>query len=231
MKLQNYDTQSLTIIDQSSILEPEDFKAIVKLKGELNHTFLRSQLFRTRTEMEVSVLDDIHFPTPDSKYWQAKREQNTHYTELVILSYEYRKNIIEIKMMERDLASEQDDLKAELIKIEIDKKNFIKLQHERTAKDRIREIKSWSEIMKNLEPQLKYSKDEVNEHQLISYAREFIREAMSLNETTGIAERNNMVGKLVTTVKSCKNNGVWDLVKSTLTANEIQFLKVNGLET
>lgn len=229
-RLVGYDEKSLSIIGGSSILEPEDFQKIVELKGELNHTFLHSQIFRTRTEMEVSVLDDVHHPTPDSKYWQCKREQNVHFTELVSLSYEYRKNIIEIKKLERDLAKEQDDLERELIQIEIDRKNFVKLQHERVAKDRIREIVNWSEIMKNLMPQLKYSLDDVDAHQLTSYARQFIREALNINSNTGIAEKNNMIGKLVTTIKTCKQKGLWDAVKNELGENEIKLLTMNGLE-
>ena len=99
-KLGEYKTKSLSIIENSTILEDSDFKKIVALKDELNHTFLHSQVFRTRTEMEVSVLDDIHHPTPDAKYWQSMREQNVHYTELVSLSYEYRKNDVETKIVE-----------------------------------------------------------------------------------------------------------------------------------
>jgi hypothetical protein len=92
-KATNYEVQSLSIINNSSILEKADLDKIIAIKDELNHTFLHSQVFRTRTEMEVSVLDDIHFPNPDSKYWQAMREQNVHFNELVSLSYEYRKNV------------------------------------------------------------------------------------------------------------------------------------------
>lgn len=230
MKLQGYDTQSLAIIDNSSILEKADFDKILALKDELNHTFLHSQVFRTRTEMEVSVLDDIHFPTPDAKYWQSMREQNVHYTELVGLSYEYRKNIIEIKKLEKQLESEQDELEAELLRIEIDRKNFMKLQQERVAKDRIREIQQWHEIKKNLIPNLKHSLDDVDEHQLISYAKEFVREAMGINEHTGIAEKNNMIGKLVTTIKTCKQKGLLNKAKDGMTKQELTFLSQNGLE-
>ena len=48
------------------------------------------------TEVPVSVLNDIKFPTPAAKYWQAMREQNVMFQELVMLSYEYRKNLVEI---------------------------------------------------------------------------------------------------------------------------------------
>jgi hypothetical protein len=229
MKLQGYDSKSLDIINNSSILELEDFNIIYELSNELNDTFLHSQMFRTRTEMEVSVLNDIHFPTPDSKYWQSMREQNVHYNELVMLSYEYRKNIIEIKILERRLKSEKDKLEKELIKIDIDRKNFIKIQQERVAKERIREIKNWHEIKNNLIPNLKYSLKDVNEHQLISYCIQFIKECMNLSQKDGVAETNNMVGKLITTIRVCREMGYWEKITKQLSKKELEFIKLNKL--
>jgi hypothetical protein len=226
-KLTGYDTQSLAIIDNSSILEKSDFDKILALKDELNHTFLHSQMFRTRTEMEVSVLNDIHFPTPDAKYWQSMREQNVHYNELVSLSYEYRKNIIEIKKLERQLESEEDDLEAELLRIEIDRKKFGKLQQERVAKDRIREIQQWHEIKKNLLPELSHGIDDVNEHQLLSYAREFIKETMLMPPSTPAADKRNIVGKMITTLRVVKEKGY---KIEGLTDDEIKFLEANGVK-
>jgi hypothetical protein len=229
MKLNGYDKQSLAIIDNSTILDKSDFDKILSLKDELNHTFLHTQMFRTRTEMEVSVLDDIHFPTPDSKYWQSMREQNVHYNELVMLSYEYRKNIIEIKILERDIKKETDELEFELLQIEIDKKRFNKLQQERIAKDRIREIQQWHEIKKNLLPELKYSTDDVDKHQLVSYSVEFIKEAFNMPPSTGVGEKNNILGKLITTVKVCKQKKCWEMVTKQLNDKELQFIKDIGL--
>jgi hypothetical protein len=46
--------------------------------------------------MEVSVLDDVHFPTPDAKYWQSVREQSVHFSELIRLSFDYRRLLVDI---------------------------------------------------------------------------------------------------------------------------------------
>ena len=62
------------IITQSSILEQKDIDSISEMSDELKETFLKVQVFRTRTEMEVSVLNDTNFPTHASKYWQSVRE-------------------------------------------------------------------------------------------------------------------------------------------------------------
>src|SRR3972149_7797975 len=94
---EKYEQNSLKIINESQILTKEDFDIVSNLKEELKDVFLHSQVFRTRTEMEVSVLNDVKFPTADSKYWQSVREQNVMFHELVMLSYDYRKNIVEVK--------------------------------------------------------------------------------------------------------------------------------------
>ena len=52
-------------------------------------------MFRTKTEMEFSVLNDAKYPTNAAKYWQCVREQNTHIENLMHLSFDARKNDIE----------------------------------------------------------------------------------------------------------------------------------------
>ena len=84
--------KSLDIIRGASILPMEEMEYIETIMPDLAFGFEHAQIFRTRTEMEVSVLDDLKHPTPDAKYWQAMREQQVHFSELVMLSYEYRKN-------------------------------------------------------------------------------------------------------------------------------------------
>ena len=46
--------------------------------------------------MEFSVLNDAKYPTNAAKYWQCVREQNTHMENLMHLSFDARKNDIEI---------------------------------------------------------------------------------------------------------------------------------------
>ena len=54
-------------------------------------------MFRTETEMRISVLNDLKHPTPGAKYWQAVREQNVFFEQMIFLSFDYRENDIEIK--------------------------------------------------------------------------------------------------------------------------------------
>jgi len=201
------------IIKQSDIITDDDFNALSDIKGELKETFLKSQIFRTRTEMEVSVLNDIKFPTDVSKYWQALREQNVMFTELVNLSYEYRKNLIEIKKLERDIECEEDDLEKELKKIDIEKKTFLARNQERVAKDRIREVKQWSDI-KNRCAKVMTEDDlaDVGNHQLISYTQRWIKQVMVMGENGSPPERQNLFGQLNSAVAACKKEGVFGKV-------------------
>jgi hypothetical protein len=203
----NFDLQSLSIIESSKILKQEDLVQLSGLKNELQDMFLNVQIFRTRTEMEASVLNDLKHPTPDSKYWQAMREQNVMFQELVMLSYEYRKNQVEIKILERKLALESDDLEKELLQIEIEKKQFIGINQERTAKDRIREIREWHEIKESLKPDMTASLTDTNEHQLISYTIRWMNQLMGMSENTSISERNNLLGQLDKGLKLCRQKG------------------------
>lgn len=206
-----YDELSLSIIKKSDILKEADFNCLDKIKTELKDVFLHTQVFRTRTEMEVSVLNDLKFPTPDAKYWQAVREQNIMFQELVMLSYEYRKNLVEIKQLREKILNEKDELEKELLNIEIGRKEFISLNQARTAKDRIREISEWHEIKQKLVPEMKYSLENCGEHQLISYTKRWIGQFMTMKEGSP-SERANLVGQLDKALKVCKEKNILDKV-------------------
>ena len=201
------------IIQKSEILTNDDLAILNPLKNELKETFIKSQVFRTRTEMEISVLNAIKHPTPESKYWQSVREQNVMFNELVMLSYEYRKNIIKIKIMEKKLKTEQDELKKELLQIEIEKKMFILKNQEKIAKDRIRELKEWSEIKKREAKKMsKEALADVNNHQLISYTKKFINQSIKMNKNGSLAERQNLLGQLRSAILKCIELNVIDKV-------------------
>lgn len=209
-----YNGQTLRIISQSNILQSEDMQSIQDLVFELSDTFMTAQVFRTRTEMDVSILNDLKFPTPDSKYWQAKREQNVMFNELVMLSFEYRKNNVEIRQLEIKLKNENDDLERELLQIEIEKKQFISLNQEHTAKDRIREIKEWHEIKEKLLPDLVNSTVDVNEHQLVSYTQRWINQLAAMGDGGSPSERHNLLGQLEKSLKVCKEKNCLEAVLS-----------------
>lgn len=197
----------------SGILTQDDLNIITRLKGELQDTWEKTQIHRTRTEMEISVLNDVKHPTPASKYWQALREQGVMLNELVMLSFEYRKKQIEVKILEKKFDKEQDDLERELLKIEIEKEKYILSAQERVAKARIREIKDWSEI-KERELKLMNGIDikNVDNHQLISYTKRWIQQSILMRNNGSPAERQNLLGQLRSGIQACIKNNVLDLV-------------------
>lgn len=209
-----YQDTSLGIIENSSILNVEDLAKIQGMKSELLDVFEKAQTFRTPTEMRIAVLDDIRHPTPDSKYWQSVREQNVMFQELVMLSYEYRKNAIEIKKLQRDLESETDELECELIQVEIEKKTFIGKNQERTANGRIQEILEWHVIKEDLEPQLAAGVENVDAHQLISYATAWINQSVVMGGDGSPSERINLQSKMRSAILRCIEFGVLDTVLS-----------------
>ena len=181
------------------ILDEKDVQQFKQLIPELKDTWHKKQLFRTETEMRFSVLNDIKHPTSASKYWQSVREQNSHFENLMRLSFEARKNDIEIKKIRLKLKKEDDFLEKELLKVELDEKNYHKASLELTAKHRIREIEHWSRIKKELTVKDKtMDTKDVNTHQLDSYAKRFKHSLHSLTPGTSYSEKINVISQAAT---------------------------------
>jgi hypothetical protein len=198
------ENQVANILPGLSVLSQKDIDFLHEMTGELQETFVKTQIHRTRTEMEVSVLNDMRFPTPASKYWQAMREQNVMFTELVMLSYEYRKNLIKIKITERKINNETDKLKKELLEVECDKKIFIQKQQERVAKARIDEIRNWSEIKEREAKQMSFQElADVDNSQLIGYTKRWINQSIAMGNNGSPAERQNLLGQLRSGILTC----------------------------
>jgi len=184
---------SLNLVEGAGILPKEECKQLAVLAQELTHTFETAQVFRTYTEMVVSVLNDAKHPTPDSKYWQAVREQKVMYGELVSLSYEYRKKQIQVKKLQRSLSNEEDDLEKEITVIEIEQAEWTLRNMEKIARDRLREILEWSKIKAIILPDMKYGVEDVNDHQLEAMKQRFRAEASLVTKHTPVADARNIL--------------------------------------
>ena len=132
----------------NEILDPEQVTKFKELTKELRDTWTKKQMFRTKTEMEFSVLNDAKYPTNAAKYWQCVREQNTHMENLMQLSFDARKNDVEIKQKQKELEEETDALEKELIQIELDQKTYSKATMQLIAAHRMREVTEWSNFKK-----------------------------------------------------------------------------------
>ena len=179
----------------NNLLEPEDVSIFNGMTEELRDTWTKKQMFRTQTEMEFSVLNDAKYPTNAAKYWQCVREQNVFLENLMSLSFDYRKNDVHIKRLQKKVAEEEDELKRELAQIDLDQKVYGRASMQLTARDRMREIKLWS-AYKTKYDDGKFDTKDVNTHQLESYHLVMKNKAETLTQGSSQPEVFNVLGQL-----------------------------------
>ena len=189
-----------------NILSTEDVKEFKNMVGEFRDTWTKKQIFRTETEARISVLQDMKYPTKAAKYWQCVREQNVFLENLMGLSFDYRRNDVKIKRLEKKILEEKEDnLKQELWQIDLDEKRYAKASMELTAKDRMRELKMWSKLKVEFNDGTFDTKD-VNQHQLNSYNQIMQNKAKTLTDGSSQAEVFNVLGQLKT-IERVKKDG------------------------
>ena len=189
----------------NNLLDPNDVKEFKALTGELRDTWTKKQVFRTETEMRMSVLQDAKYPTKASKYWQCVREQNVFLENLMSLSFDARRNEVKLKKLKQKLEKEEDELKRELLQIDIDEKTYSVANMQLVARDRMREIKLWSALKKEFNDGSFDDKD-VNRHQLDSYALIMKNKAETLTSGSSQPEVFNVLGQLQT-IERVKKSG------------------------
>ena len=179
----------------NNLLDAEDVSKFRELTSELRDTWTKKQVFRTETEMRISVLQDAKYPTKASKYWQCVREQNVFLENLMSLSFDARRNEVKLKKLKQKLETEKDPIKLELLQIDIDEKTYGKANMQLVARDRMREIKLWSSLKKEFDDGSFNTKD-VNRHQLDSYAIIMKNKAETLTSGSSQPEVFNVLGQL-----------------------------------
>jgi len=179
----------------NNLLEVEELKDLKEMTSELKDTWTKKQVFRTETEARFSVLQDNRYTTPAAKYWQCVREQATYIDNLMILSFEYRRNQAKINKLEEQIRTEKDEHEKINFEIDLDECRFYKASHERTAHHRMREIKMWSKLKKEFDDG-SFNTEDVNQHQLESYGRQYAIKAKNLSENSDEADKFNVLGQL-----------------------------------
>ena len=190
----------------SNVLDKEDFQVLKNLKSELKDTWTKKQIFRTETEMRISVLQDGKHPTNASKYWQCVREQNVFFENLMSLSFNYRKNEVKIKKLLRSIEQEQDELEKESLQIDLERQLYSKTNMELIAKDRIREINQWSKLKAEYDDG-SFDTKSPNTHQAESYQLALKNRTKTLSPGSSQSEILNVVGQL-NTLERLRNQGV-----------------------
>jgi hypothetical protein len=199
---ENNQSTDLTITDDLKpileVLKEEDAKAIIALKEELTDTWTKKQIFRTETEMRVSVLNDGKHPTQASKYWQSVREQNSMFEALMGLSFDLRRNQVARLKLERKMIKsieKGDDLKQMEILIDLDENLYGRANMEQVAHDRVRELNTWSKI-KNELADGSFDTVNVNTHQAQTFELALTNRVNALGPNANPAEVINAIGPL-----------------------------------
>jgi hypothetical protein len=189
----------------NNLLDPNDVKEFKQMTEELRDTWTKKQVFRTETEMRMSVLQDMKYPTKAAKYWQCVREQNVFLENLMSLSFDCRRSEAKVKWLEKKIETEQDEYKLEKYKIDLDEARYGLANMQLVAKDRMREIKLWSSLKKEFDDGTFDTKD-VNTHQLESYHHIMKNKAETLTSGSSQPEVFNVLGQLKT-IERVKKSG------------------------
>ena len=183
-----------------AVLKPEDAQEVLRLKEELADNWNKKQIFRTETEMRVSVLNDAKHPTPASKYWQSVREMSAHFDAMMNLSFEMRRADVERMKLERKMKEAEekgDPLEIMEIQIDLDQNLYGKACMEQVAHDRVREIQTWSKIKAELNDGT-FDDQNVNTHQAISLGIRLENRVKALGPNSDPSEVVNALGPLKT---------------------------------
>lgn len=188
------------------VLDEEQAKTVSELKEELKDNWNKRQIFRTETEMRISVLNDAKHPTEASKYWQSVREMGAMFDALMGLSFDIRRNDIQRKKIERKLDKATDELKIQSLQVDLDENLYQRAHMEQTAKDRVRELSLWSKIKDELDSG-EFDTQNVNSHQAESYRLTLGNRVKALGPNAGPAEVINAAGPLSTVERLKTDSG------------------------
>lgn len=189
----------------NNLLDPEDVKEFKAMTVELRDTWTKKQVFRTETEMRISVLQDAKYPTKAAKYWQCVREQNVFLENLMSLSFDCRRQEAKVKWLEKKIETEEDEYKLTKYQIDLDEARYGLANMQLVAKDRMREIKLWSELKKEFDDG-SFDTQDVNRHQLESYGKIMKNKAETLTSGSSQPEVFNVLGQLQT-IERVKKSG------------------------
>jgi hypothetical protein len=198
---QNYElSYTSNLQNVLAVLKQEDAQEILRLKDEIADNWNKNQIFRTETEMRISVLNDAKHPTPASKYWQSVREMSAHFDALMNLSFEMRRcNVKRLKLENKmkEVQENGDSLEVMEIQIDLDQNLYELACMNQITQDRVREIKTWSKIKSELNDGT-FDDKNVNTHQSESLGLRLENRVKALGPNSESSEVINALGPLQT---------------------------------
>ena len=177
--------QNLPILDKTQI------RKLVEIKGELATAFKKLELGRPKYLMEVSVLKDMKFPTPDAKYWQCILERNIQFQNLLFEALDFQEKIAELEEVEAEIEEIENNhphnnrkAKAKLMKLDVQRKRILlqMLMLKKQAQERYREIMAWTDLIRELKPKLKYGEDNPEKHMPESFLLRFAHQKQIIDQ-------------------------------------------------
>ena len=197
------DSFELALFKDLPFLNEDKLKALNEIKSDLIDGFKKREWGRPKYLMEVSVLKDMKFPTPDAKYWQCILERDVQFQNLLFSALDFKEKMAEIEEKDAEIdtlmKNNHDRLAlAKIKRLEVQKQRLM-LQlalMRKEAEERVREIMDWTALIKEVETKLKYSKDNPEEHMPESFLIRFAAQKQIIDQL-GAADMNgamNIIG-------------------------------------
>lgn len=190
------------------LLNKNDHAVINSLIKNCQAVWEKRHMFRTETEMRISVLNDGRHPTKVAKYWQSVAEQSHMYENLVSLSFEFRRHQIKIKQKEQKLQKEVDPLRQELIQIDLEELAWVTENMKKRAHHYVRELETWDQIIKELNDG-SFDTENPDVHQYDWLHKRLENDLKCMNEHTSASEAINIVGLAKTAKRMEQENPKW----------------------
>lgn len=220
----------------SGLLQQEDFEAVKSLEQSIRHDWRVKPIFRTETECRISVLNQVHFPDPHSKYWQAVREQQVHFEQLVYLDFDYQELKLDIEELEEKLTNgELGSIDCRRIGIKLRRKLYDLAVCEKVGEERVREVTQWArikaELVKKHPKEVFVDNADAEVYQLKSYTKTFILEMFNSGPGTniGAADAQNIIGKARTAIARCKEVGIWKDIRQEMQLSRQQLMALGEI--
>lgn len=192
-QLQNIEKLSFELqpLRDIPILDNAQIANLSKISQELSTAFKTSQLGRPKYLMRVSVLKDMKFPTPDAKFWQAILERNIQFQNLLFDALDFQEKLADLEALEAeideiDASDYYTDRKTQARRMKLDvqrRRTLLQLLLlKKQARERYREIMAWTDIIKELQPQLKYPLDDPEAHMPESFLLRFAHQKKIIDQ-------------------------------------------------
>ncbi len=194
----------LNELNKISLVTPNEVALLNEAKDFIKDCYIDVPSHRTLIQKNIGVLTDARFKTPDSKFWQCKKEAEVQFEQLFDAFISYQAVLIDIKELiyEREIEKEK-------IELNIDNKQFdptpsrfqiqrydLKIKSlnmkikkiEKEIKYRISEISDWFNIANEWKPKMKYGENEYYKHELdalVNTLKAYMSECKSKGDTAG----------------------------------------------